>query len=459
MPETHIFDFLYTNQNNQDAIKKKEYTSTFGRKKVPEKVPWIFLTSEDTIMATINPIIIPERALKNGTNKLRIAVRHKSRTCYIVTNIILKDETQFRNGRIVKHPDACSLNRKLREMMDIYEERLDKISNKGNYTCEQIRDMIKAGPDGCDCSFKSIAADYVSYLLSEKRTSYAKLIERSSRYFCEYCRGNIDMENITPALIKSFSESLRRLGKTQTYINTILSHIKVIVNKAVSDQMVSYSVHPFASVRISPAPVRDVTLSIESFLKIMHSNPDTKKKKMARDLFMISFMLGGMNLIDIMNLDFREKEVRYVRTKSAGRTQQENVITFDMPEGIDRYTVEWMQPNGKLDFGYKFTYHNFSQYVSYAITDLSEELGIKERVVFYSARKSFAQFASDICMPDSVINYCLGHSDRSKGVIRYYTKVRSRQASICIKRVCDYVRNPELYKDFIELREDALMRL
>lgn len=372
-------------------------------------------------MATINPVIIKERVLKNGTHKLRIAVRHKSVTSYIVTKIILNDPGQLKNGKIVRHPDACELNKKLRNMLDIYEERLDNVKNTDLYTCEQLRDIIKSGPDGEEVTFKGISGEYVSYLMSEGRNSYSKLIERSSRYFCDYCRGDIEMEDITPVLVKSFSEYLRRSGKTQTYINTILSHIKVIVNKAISDQMVSYSVHPFSSVRISPAPVREVTLSLESFLRIMNSSPDTKKKKMARDLFMISFMLGGMNLIDIMNVDFRDKEVRYVRTKSAGRTQQENVISFDMPEGIERYAGGWMQPNGKLDFGYNFTYHNFSQYVSYAITDLAEELGIKERVVFYSARKCFAQFASDICMPDSVINYCLGHSDRSKGVIRYYT--------------------------------------
>lgn len=410
-------------------------------------------------MATINPVIIKERVLKNGTHKLRIAVRHKSVTSYIVTKIILNDPGQLKNGKIVRHPDACELNKKLRNMLDIYEERLDNVKNTDLYTCEQLRDIIKSGPDGEEVTFKGISGEYVSYLMSEGRNSYAKLIERSSRYFCDYCRGDIEMEDITPVLVKSFSEYLRRSGKTQTYINTILSHIKVIVNKAISDQMVSYSVHPFSSVRISPAPVREVTLSLESFLRIMNSSPDTKKKKMARDLFMISFMLGGMNLIDIMNVDFRDKEVRYVRTKSAGRTQQENVIAFEMPEGIDRYTGEWMKPNGKLDFGYNFTYHNFSQYVSYAITDLAEELGIKERVVFYSARKCFAQFASDICMPDSVINYCLGHSDRSKGVIRYYTKIRSRQASICIKRVCDYVIRPELYKDFVELRSMSLMNI
>lgn len=410
-------------------------------------------------MATINPVIIPERVLRNGTHKLRIAVRHKTKTAYIITRIILDEPGQLRNGKIVRHPEACILNKKLRKMMDIYEERLEKIRNTDLYTCEQLRDIIKSGPDGEEVTFKGISGEYVSYLMSEGRNSYAKLMERSSRYFCEYCRGDIAMEDITPVLVRSFAESLKKPGRSKAYISTILSHIKALINKAITNQMVSYSIHPFVSVKIPQSPVREVTLSLESFVRIMNSKPDSKRKKMARDLFMISFMLGGMNLIDIMNVDFRDKEVRYVRTKSAGRTQQENVISFDMPEGIDRYTVEWMKPNGKLDFGYNFTYHNFSQYVSYAITDLAEELGIKERVVFYSARKCFAQFASDICMPDSVINYCLGHSDRSKGVIRYYTKIRSRQASICIKRVCDYVIRPELYKDFVELRSMSLMNM
>lgn len=410
-------------------------------------------------MATINPVIIPERVLRNGTHKLRIAVRHKTKTAYIITRIILDEPGQLRNGKIVRHPEACILNKKLRKMMDIYEERLEKIRNTDLYTCEQLRDIIKSGPDGEEVTFKGISGEYVSYLMSEGRNSYAKLMERSSRYFCEYCRGDIAMEDITPVLVRSFAESLKKPGRSKAYISTILSHIKALINKAITNQMVSYSIHPFVSVKIPQSPVREVTLSLESFVRIMNSKPDSKRKKMARDLFMISFMLGGMNLIDIMNVDFRDKEVRYVRTKSAGRTQQENVISFDMPEGIERYAGGWMQPNGKLDFGYKFTYHNFSQYVSYAITDLAEELGIKERVVFYSARKCFAQFASDICMPDSVINYCLGHSDRSKGVIRYYTKIRSRQASICIKRVCDYVIRPELYKDFVELRSMSLMNM
>ena len=72
-------------------------------------------------------------------------------------------------------------------------------------------------------------------------------------------------------------------------------------------------------------------------------------------------------------------------------------------------------------------------------------------MVYYSARKTFAQLASELGIPDGVIDYCLGHSDKSRGVIRYYAKVREKQAEIAINRVIDYVDHPEKYKEFLEL--------
>ena len=34
----------------------------------------------------------------------------------------------------------------------------------------------------------------------------------------------------------------------------------------------------------------------------------------------------------------------------------------------------------------------------------------------------------EIGVGESVIDYCLGHSDSKRGIIRYYTKVRARMA-------------------------------
>ena len=110
-----------------------------------------------------------------------------------------------------------------------------------------------------------------------------------------------------------------------------------------------------------------------------------------------------------------------------------------------------------LDFGYKFSYQNFYRYLTRSLNSLSLKLGIKEKLVYYSARKSFAQYASEIGIPDSVINYCLGHSDKSRGVIRYYTKIRQKQAEFAINRVIDYVEHPDKYKDYIEMNASIMM--
>lgn len=223
--------------------------------------------------------------------------------------------------------------------------------------------------------------------------------------------------------------------------------------------MIHYSVHPFINYTIPSSPVREVDISLEAFNKIRLAEPKEKKFRVAHDLFCLSFYLGGINLIDLLQIDFKNQEtIEYVRTKSRNTTQGVKVISFTIPEPAKEIIDKWLNKHtGKLDFGYKFSYPNFSRYLTRTLAALAKELGIAEKVVYYSARKSFAQYASEIGIPDGIIDYCLGHSDKSKGVIRYYTKVRSKQADMAISRVIDYVNNPEKYKDYIELRSDIMM--
>lgn len=156
-----------------------------------------------------------------------------------------------------------------------------------------------------------------------------------------------------------------------------------------------------------------------------------------------------------MNIDFRKPSVEYSRAKTSRR--MDNVTVLTIPDEAKPIISRWMdKTTGKLDFKYKFTYHNFNQYVTYSLGDLAKELNIDERVTFYSARKTFAQYASELGIPDGIIDFCLGHSDKSKGLIRYYTKVRQKQADMAISRVIDYVSNPDRYKEYIELKQDIM---
>lgn len=409
------------------------------------------------IMATLSLTIFKAKALKDGRHKIRIALRHKHETTYIVTRFIIS-ENQFKNGQVVKHPEASAINRKLRNILDDLQEKLDSIKHLELYSCRQIKEIISTDNLSDEQTFSSACSNFVDYLKSEGRDSYALSIERVGRYFRDFARGDILLSDLTPSLVQNFAAFIRKRKVTETTVNTMLAQMKSVINRAIREWNISYDIHPFVTTRISAAPIRKLDLTVQSFNKIRESSPEKRKLIMARDLFCLSFYLGGMNLIDIMQTDFRKDVLEYSRSKTKGRMQSDSVITFTIPSQAREIICRWMDKRtGKLDFGYKFTYHNFSQYVTYSLGDLAEELNIDERVTFYSARKSFAQYDSEIGIPDGIIDYCLGHSDKSKGVIRYYTKVRQKQADMAISRVIDYVNNPEKYKEYIELRSDIMM--
>lgn len=413
-------------------------------------------------MATLKLTIFKAKVLKDGRHKIRIAVCHKQETCYIVTRFIIDNLSQFKDGQVVKRDDASIINTKLRSMMNDLQNKLDEINHQSLYSCKQIKDMLVSELDSQgkqNITYQKACSDFITDLKSEGRESYAVLIERSCRYFTEFTRGEIPMSDITPNMIEGFSRYLktkRNIGNTT--IGMMMSQIKAVINRNINSGYLRYDIHPFVNKKIPKSPVREVDISLESLNMIRESTPKEKKYIVARDVFMLSFYLGGMNLIDIMNTRFINDKVDYVRIKTRLKTETEQHCLLPITEPAKIIIDRWIdKKTRKLDFGYKFSYHNFSRYTCRSLAALAKDLGIKEKVVFYSARKSFAQYAFDLGIPDSIIDYCLAHSDKGRGVVRYYTKTRFKQAEIAINRVIDYINNPSKYKEYIEMKADIML--
>lgn len=313
--------------------------------------------------------------------------------------------------------------------------------------------------DKQNITYQKACSLFIDELNSEGRESYAVLIERSCRYFTEFTRGEIPMSDITPNIIDGFSRYLKtKKNIGNTTIGMMMSQIKAVINRNINSGSVRYEIHPFAYKKIPKSPIKEVDIALESLNMIRNSNPKEKKYIVARDVFMLSFYLGGMNLIDLMNTRFTSDKVDYVRIKTKLKTETEQHCLLPITDPAKEIIDKWINnKTKKLDFGYKFSYHNFSRYICRSISELAKEVGIKEKVVFYSARKSFAQYAFDLGIPDNVIDYCLAHSDKSRGIVRYYAKTRFKQAEIAIKRVIDYINNPSKYKEYIEMKADIML--
>lgn len=413
-------------------------------------------------MATIKLTIFKAKVLKDGRHKVRVAICHKQETCYIVTRFTIDNLSQFKNGQVVKRPDAAMINTKLRNILNEYQEKLDSIKCISMYDCKQLREiLVNSAPAGQTAStFQAVANAYITELIEDGRENYAKLLERNCRYFTEFTKGEFLLSEITPEIINNYDRYLRNTKKVgETTIGMMMSRTRTIINRGVKKQLVKYDIAPFAYYSIKSSPVREVDLTVENIIRIKKSTPKEKKLRVARDLFMLSFYLGGINLADLLEIDFRKQPIiEYTRRKARNLKQGDQRIVLTIPEIAMPIINEWVNRNtGKLDFGYNFSYSNFYRYLTRSLNTLAEDLKITQKVVYYSARKTFAQFASELGIPDGVIDYCLGHSDKSKGIIRYYTKVKQKQAEIAINRVIDYVNNPEKYKDYIEMKADIMI--
>lgn len=412
-------------------------------------------------MATLKLTIFKAKALKDGRHKIRIAICHKHETAYIITRFIIDSESQFKNGQVVKRPDASIMNMKLRNLLNEYQDKLDNIKNISLYTCHQIKRLLEkdCSPENRE-SFMTVSNNFLSFLNESGRIGYAQIVESSCNDFISFCKGDILLEDITPEIIENYSTFLRVKRKlSEATIGMLLRNLKTIINRGVKKQLVSYPIHPFIEFKIPVSPVRESDISIESFIKIKNSEFKLKKLNVAKDLFLLSFYLGGINLIDLLSIEFHSDRIEYVRTKSQRTSNGNNTISLTIPDEAMEIINKWKSPKTqKLDFGYKFSYKNFSRYVTRSLQEIAKQLKIQEHLIYYSARKSFAQYASEIGIPDGIIDYCLGHSDKSKGIIRYYTKVRQKQADMAINKVIDYVKHPDKYKEYIELKQDIMLR-
>jgi integrase len=180
------------------------------------------------------------------------------------------------------------------------------------------------------------------------------------------------------------------------------------------------------------------------------ANLDNSNYQLARDVFMLSFYLGGMNYKDILNADFSSDMVIYCREKTKLRTKTQRVVKVPiLPEA--REILDRRTRRGKWCSGLNFT--NTRDEISYIGKNLKkvvEMLSLPKYLTFYSARKSFAQYSLDLGINDAVTDYLMGHSDNRRGVISYYSRVTPRMAGVALRKIINYLENPEAYIEDIE---------
>ena len=392
-------------------------------------------------MATLNYKILPTRRKASGKLGIYLALTHKKEVRYISTEFEIDDESQFEDGRVFYRKDASIMNKRMAFVMSEYRERLEQLNLRAYATCAMLKDdLMKTDDEEDDLTLEELFTRRVEKIRKEGRANYARMNEQTMNKVLSIL-GNPLVCYLSRADIRLFHQKMNDQGLSAATMQMRLSQLKAAINEAIENRWVKYDDHPFNGFRMPSPGVRLMDVTVEDFQKIRDLKTTNKRIGFARDMFLLSFYLGGINLVDLMEADLSGEDLTYQRAKTRNKKTGDKTTTFRIPEEA-RELIKVHAPNGRLVWPGKSDYLLRIAYMNNCFSLLKKEVGINSQFSYYSGRKTFAQFAFMIGVKTEVIEYCVGQSVKSNRPIYNYVRVMQRQADAAIRKVIDYTVNP-----------------
>ena len=389
-------------------------------------------------MANLSIVIVPTKKLSNGKHRIRIAVAHRSQTRYISTQFILDSASQMKNGKVDRHENAANINTCLRKIIYEYEEILSSIHYLPTLSCTELIHTITREQQKTGITFKTVANEYLSLMNTEEQKKSYKLYNIACEKFLKYMKGDFPLVQLSPLQIQGFANAMKDEGLSETSIRIYLTLIKVILNYAGKMNYVSYRVHPFVLFKMPVSNVRELDLTVEELKRIRDVKLFKSAQIMARDIFMLTYYLGGINLRDLMEYNFKnQNSMRYVRHKTRNSKKSENEIAFTIQPEAQVIIDNYISDNGKLVFGRYSSYEKVYSLVFRHIYKVANLAGVNRKVSYYSARKTFAQHGYNMGIEIEKIEYCIGHSMKNNRPIFNYIRIMQEHADKVFRAIFD----------------------
>lgn len=241
-----------------------------------------------------------------------------------------------------------------------------------------------------------------------------------------YCDLNeLRLESINTKWLRGLQTHLLKRNKINT-VALFLSRLKRIINCALDEELIS--VNPFRSIKIRTEETEKRCLSINELVKLRDMKLNGLMEY-ARDMFMLSFYLLGMNSSDMYKASpAKDGRLHYRRSKT-GKLYDVKVE----PEAAA--LIEKHAGNG-------FLLSLSERYSSVTPMTIILNKALKKLIPgisMYWARHSWATIAADLNVPVDVISLALGHSFGLK-MTSVYIKPNIAKVDAANRLVLDHLR-------------------
>lgn len=243
-----------------------------------------------------------------------------------------------------------------------------------------------------------------------------------------FTNGNLEIpfSAIDVAWLNKYEKWLRSKGNKETTMSLMFRTLRSAYNKAIESKCARKSDYPFNDYRISKFDVSTEKRAIAKadvlkFSTDVHSIGKQQYVQLSKDIFIFSYLCGGINFTDIANLTkdniIEWKRLHYIRQKTG------KLIKLGLSEEalkiIKRYAVEskgYLFPilNAQLHktpLQKQNRIHKMLGKVNKNLKLLAAQLGVEANLTTYVARHSFASVLKKSGVNIALISEALGHSD------------------------------------------------
>lgn len=339
-------------------------------------------------MATISYILgSPKR---DKSRSISIILSHKGQRKRIPTNIIITNDNLSKRGNI-KSPDILKT---LNDRMESLRERLCTLE-ESTATCnkdiEWLYFHLMSVKENLD--FFEYTEQWISKSHNKGKGNYAVMLNSLERF---HHSRKLPFSFIDYRFLTDYKNFLKDLPRAQSLY---LGCIRHIFNEAIKEYningMKNISNNPFDTFVIPKdhPKTKDRVISEENLVKVFNFK-GTNRIGLARDCYILSFCLIGMNSVDMYECSsYKRGVLSYNRAKTRDRRTDNAYIEIEVPDIIKSLMKKYKGNSRVFDFYNRYANaSNFNKNINKGLHSIADILGIPH-FDFYSARHTWASIA------------------------------------------------------------------
>lgn len=426
-------------------------------------------------MATFKEVLLKHNKREDKTYTVKIRVTHQRVSRYLDTpfKVVLNDFTKL---SLKKGEDLKITNQKIKDDVEAIIKRYHNICNELGeritiMDCDQLVDHLVNYQDrsrGFQLDFFKYSNTVVDELNSSGKKGsagcYAAMVSSLKTYTG---REELSIFEITVKFLQDYVKWLdaRAVEKKQPKGGRALSfyctYIRAVYNKAMKSYnkpalgMLNIPYSPFDDPEFEfpeePAPKKrnvssEIIQEIASLPYVMPHQPGTCRFNLAKDVFILSFCLLGINTVDLYTCDTLKKGwLTYDRSKTKDRRKDNATISVMIQSEIKPLVEKYKDPTGQRAFNFYMLYSSFEIFNS-AVNKGLKEIGKldsikKTDLQFYAARHSWATIALNKAGIDKyTVHMALDHVDKEMKVTDIYIENDFSIINNANRKVLDYLK-------------------